>query len=420
MTYIGIAMDKLKVVQIQYKTTRASPTFRLHNVFSKTGIESSVITMQSTIIGDPTITEVGRRSRWTAALDAKIQKKIVRFDKGQEGIFSYPVIGTDLSSYEQIKQADIIYVHWVLNGFMSMKNVEQLARLNKPIIFYMHDTWTITGGCHLDLGCEKFKTACKKCPLLSGTKNNDIASKGFAQKSRIFNEYDNLYFVAPSKWLYEKAKQSALTKNKPVFHIPNILENETFKHYDKKVSREILNLKADEKVVLFGALAVDSMHKGWRYLQQALEILNNEVDRLNITVLIFGTDYNKQIAEAIPFKVKFVGYLASDYATSLMYNAADVFVAPSLADNLPYTVLEAESCGTPVAAFRTGGIPEMIDHKQNGYLANYKDSTDLAKGILFCLESGIKGYRLPEFESEKVLGQYIKLMAEIHNMQKTT
>jgi len=406
-------MAKLKVVQIMYKTTIASPEKRLHEAFMKAGIDSRIISLITDLHKNNRITKIGGKGRRIAMIDSKLQSYLTKDVNSRLGSFSYPVWGTDLSRRKEVQEADVIYVHWVLNGFMSLKNLEQLAKLGKPVVFYMHDTWYITGGCHYTLECEKFKIACGECPMLKNSKKNDLAAKGFKKKKKFFSSYDNLYFVAPSRWLYQCAKESALTGDKPLFHIPNTLAKDVFKPYDKKVAKEIVNFKEDEIVIAFGAIAVNSPYKGWEYLQKALELLYHRENRLNIKVLIFGSGYNEEIANAIPFKTEFAGFLTSDYATSLMYNAADVFVAPSLADNLPYTVFEALSCGTPVAAFSIGGIPEFIDHKVNGYLAEYKNAEDLAEGIRFCVENKIKGQRLPSFEPEVVLQQYQEFMEAI-------
>jgi len=409
-------MKQPKVVHIQYKTTAVSPDYRLHKVFLKSGIESNIISLTPNIQGNESVFETGRKGRWIAKVDTIIQSRLVKDFDTKSGSFSYPVIGSDLSKMEQVEDADIIYLHWVLNGFMNLRSIEKLARLKKPIILYMHDTWTITGGCHHFLHCEKYKTACQRCPLFKNPKPNDLASKEFSKKLKLFSKYDNLYFVAPSKWLFDAAKESALTKSKRIFHIPNILEEDIFKPIDKTVAKKLVGLDESSKTIAFGAIAIESPYKGWKYLQEALEILhrkNDELGNLKINVLIFGSGYNKRIADAIPFKTKFAGFLGSDYATSLMYNAADVFVAPSLADNLPYTVLEATSCSTPVTAFDVGGIPELIAHKKNGYLAKHKNAEDLAEGIRFCLESHIDGYRLPQYEPDLVFNQYRELMNEV-------
>ncbi|HNF02863.1 MAG TPA: glycosyltransferase, partial [Ferruginibacter sp.] len=116
---------------------------------------------------------------------------------------------------------------------------------------------------------------------------------------------------------------------------------------------------------------------------------------------------------AIPFKTRFVGFLKDEYSVSLVYNAANVFVVPSLADNLPTTVLESLSCGTPVVGFDVGGIPDMISHRENGYLARYKSAEDLAEGIRFCIKNQVKGRILANFEKDSVMKRHLDLMETI-------
>ena len=181
--------------------------------------------------------------------------------------------------------------------------------LGKPILFFMHDMWTITGGCHHSFSCEKYKSQCYNCQIFPRDKKNDLSAKEFKRKSRLYSKYNNLYFISPSKWLFDCAKQSALTKNKPVFHIPNVLDNTFFKPFDKKTAKRILNINPDEIVISFGAVSFVSPYKGWDYMLEALKILSQDQKFENSTVLIFGSGYKKEIAEEIPFKTKFTGHL---------------------------------------------------------------------------------------------------------------
>ena len=318
---------------------------------------------------------------------------------------------------EEVKNADYIYIHWALGGFLNLANIEQLAKLGKPVIFFMHDMWTITGGCHHSFACEKYKSGCYNCQIFPKNKKNDLSSKGFKKKLKLYSKYNNLYFISPSKWLYDCAKQSALTKDKPIFHIPNILDNTFFKPFDKKTAKQILNLNPNEIVIAFGAISIDSPYKGWYYLIKALKILSQEQDFKNISILIFGNGFKKEIAAEIPFKTRFTGHLSDEYSTVLVYNAADVFIAPSLADNLPTTILESLSCGTPVVGFNVGGIPDMIKHKENGYLAKYKDANDISEGIKFCLENKIKGYSLPDFGQNFIMNKHFELFEHIKSLK---
>ncbi|TVZ27525.1 glycosyl transferase family 1 [Gillisia sp. Hel_I_86] len=408
-------MANLKILHLQYGSSKASPGNRLHKAFLEAGANSSLLSLYGEIDAEENICSLERKARWVSKMNNWVESYLKRRMTSQFGIFSYPVIGSNISEMNVVREVDVIYIHWVLNGFLSIKNIEQLVKLNKPIIFFMHDMWTITGGCHHSFGCDKYMEHCHNCKFFIGDKKNDLSTSEFKRKKKLFSTYDNVYFIAPSKWLFNCAKQSALTKEKPVFYIPNYLDDKIFKPFEKNVAKKILNIDKDDIVIAFGAISIGSPYKGWEYLQKALEIMEEDGNFKNVSILIFGSGYNKEVAEAIPFKTKFMGFLTNEYATNLMYNAADVFLAPSLADNLPYSILESQYCGTPVVAFNTGGIPDLIDHKNNGYLANYKDSHDLATGIKYCIDNDVKGYALPEFEGDLIMGKHLGLIEQILN-----
>lgn len=404
-----------KVVHIQYSIDSAGrAAIRLQHAFNNVDVESCIVSLQHSMYGNNNIKYLGPNARLISRVEDKIQAYLTKKCNKQLGTFSYPVLGTNVTKLDEVKNADIIYIHWALKGLLNFKSVKQIAGLNKPVIVFLHDMWNITGGCHHSFTCEKYKTeGCNDCPMFPTTKRNDLSAKEFRKKIKLYSKYNNLYFVSPSKWLYNCAKESLLTKNKPVFYIPNLIDNIIFKPADKTVSRQILNLDVNETIIAFGAVSVNSPYKGWAYLQKALELLKQDDSIKNISVLIFGSGYDKGIAESIPFKTKFMGYLQDEYSTALVYNAADVFIVPSLADNLPTTVQESLSCGTPVVGFEVGGIPDMISHKKNGYLARYKDAGDIAEGIKFCINNRIKGYRLPDFEPSVIVQKHLELFEQI-------
>jgi glycosyltransferase involved in cell wall biosynthesis len=400
----------LKVVQLQYATASGgSSAFRLQKAFLNAGISSSIISLLADSPRLENILYLGKRERFVARIACKIESLLTRKGDKDYGLFSVPVFGNDLSSNEAIKNADVIYIHWVQYGFLSLSNIEQIAKLKKPVIFIMHDMWTITGGCHYSFDCEGYVSGCKTCPVFSEGLSRNLAAKEFIKKLDVFSKYKNLFFVSPSVWLYNCAKESLITKNKPVYYIPNILDASVFKPIDKPIAKNILNIDNNEFVIAFGAVSIDSKRKGWAYLQNALEIIKKDTGTENISILIFGSNYKKEIANAIPFKTKFMGYLSDEYSTALAYNAADVFIVPSLADNQPTTVQESLSCGTPVVGFNVGGIPDMIRHKENGYLAEYKNAEDIANGIRYCIQNKIRGKMLPNFQTEVTIQKYLEL-----------
>ena len=405
-----------KIVQLQVTTESAGrAALRLQKAFVDAGIDSSTLSMQSTIANDEQNRHLGRKASRIAVWDFKLQSIIRKNVNPKYGLYSYPILGSDVSHLPQIKNADIIILHWVLHGFLNIKNIEQILKLGKPVIFFMHDMWTITGGCHYSFECNKYETKCCDCPMFTTHKIKDWVLSEFEKKVKLFSSYNNIYFVSPSKWLYDCSKQSMLIKDKPIFHIPNVLDSTIFKPFDKKVAKQILNLDPEEKVISFGAVAVDSPYKGWEYLKTSLELLKTDYTENELTVLIFGSAYNKNIANSIPFNTRFMGVLKDEYSIALVYNASDAFIAPSLADNLPYTIFEAQSCGTPVVAFNIGGIPDMVQHKVNGYLARYKDAQDIAEGIKFVLNNKIEGHLSPSFDTSNTIKKHLELFDQINS-----
>ncbi|RFZ94845.1 glycosyltransferase [Mucilaginibacter conchicola] len=398
-----------KIVQLQHTSESAGgAAMRLNKAFLDHGIESSVLSLYPDLIKKRPIASVGFKERLYSKIDLKLQEYATRnFDK-KMGLFTYPFIGSNVAKLQQLKDADVIYVHWVLHGFLSFNSIQQILELNKPVVFFLHDMWSITGGCHQAFTCEKYMSHCHNCPMFPGEKNHDLSWKGFEKKMKLYSAFQNIYFMSPSKWLLDCIKQSALTRNKPMYLVRNALDQTIFKPANKREAKAFLNIDPDETVISFGAVSVTDAYKGWAYLQKALEIIFADNSSRKITVVIFGSSHNEALSKAIPFKTKFMGYLRDEYTTSLVYNASDVFVAPSLADNLPYTIFEALSCSTPVVAFDVGGIPDLVLHKQNGYLAKYRDADDLVAGIKYCLDNQIKGFTTPEYGTQAVVEKHIE------------
>jgi glycosyltransferase involved in cell wall biosynthesis len=401
----------LKVVHIQKSSKSAGGSaLRLHNAFIESNIDSYILTLYPDENDTERIFYPGKISKLISIINDKINLFTSRKNRKEFGLFSYTILRIDVSKLRHIREADIIYLHWVQGEFLNLSGYSKLAKMGKPVIVVMHDMWSITGGCHYSFLCEKYKSRCNECQVFEDNKKYDMSARGFNRKNRLYSDYKNFYFISPSKWLYACAKESLLLRSKPVFHIPNIIDNTIFKPLDKFFARRIFNLDEVDHVIAFGAVSIDSPYKGWDYIQEALSVLKKELSNDKITVLIFGKGVSKQVTDRIPFKTKSTGYLKDEYSVAMVYNAADVFVTPSLADNLPTTILESLSCGTPVVGFNTGGIPEMIEHRSNGYIARYKDAYDLAEGIRFCLEHKIRGRLLPEFEKSVTLEKHFELL----------
>ncbi len=404
----------IKVVHIQtHLPTSGNAAYRLHEALVMQGVDSKMLMLTSAMPKNAKIDHLSTKAQLKSLINSKFHNRYNTNVLAEFGLFSLPMVGNDISNHEFVKNADVIYLHWILAGLLNFSGMEKLFKLGKPVIMFMHDMWAITGGCHHSFTCEKFMSKCTACPMFNEAEKNNYASKGFNKKLMLYDDYDNVYFVSPSKWLYGLATKSALTKNKPVFHIPNLVTDSIFKPFDTKMARRVLNLDENATLIAFGAISPTSPYKGWKYLKEALDILAANAKFTHVNIVVFGCEHDARLAETIPFKTAFVGRLNDEYSAALVYNAVDLFVAPSLAETFGLVLLEALRCNTPVVAFETGGIPDIVEHKKNGYLAEYRNGADLAMGIAYCLENKLSPKAPNSLDSSVVVQQHIDLLTKL-------
>jgi glycosyltransferase involved in cell wall biosynthesis len=393
----------------------AIAAFRLHNAMKEAGIDSIYFVQNRTIHDREDIKTVSKYERHIKRYIRLVCEKItIHAMHNMPGLFSSFKYGVDVSKYPEIISTDIIYLHWICGSFINYRTLKKILKIGKPVFWFMHDMFPITGGCHYSFNCSKYYSRCYDCPYY---KKNvflpDISFRQFSIKRRIYKQFDNLAFIAPSTWLAGCAQKSGLTRDKRIYYVPNLIDPERFKPLNKNTARELFCIKQNRKVITFGAdNALSNPYKGWNYFRDALHFLakENVLPDTVIEVLIFGINYNKKIADDIPFTVHFFGRLHDEYSMVMVYNCADVFVIPSLAENFSNTIIESLACNTPVVGFDVGGIPDTVND-DTGYLAKYKDSHDLAKGIALVLREGKGNVRIDaeKFFSTEVLKGHISI-----------
>lgn len=338
--------------------------------------------------------------------------------------FSLQWFGQSVNRHPELKDADLIHLHWINHGFLRPKDLAALEELDKPIVWTFHDSNAFTGGCHVRYSCENFHKQCGSCPLLKVSGKNDISHQNWLRKKK---GYANLSFhiVAPSNWMARSVKFSSLMGAREVAVIPNTIETNVFKPYVKAEAKKLLNISSEKFVLMSGFMpSKNDKHKGTSYLIDALNDLSGRpgIDKENIELLIFGNKDNADMPE-FPFKTTFLGTISNDAHLAKCYSAADAFITPSLEDNLPNTVMESLACATPVVAFTTGGIPDMVEHLVNGYLAEYESSEDLATGMewLYHEDSATEIQKqarltiLTRFSEEVIAEKHIKLYQSLIN-----
>ena len=328
------------------------------------------------------------------ALKGRIQKRwyflwerlvvFLRLHLRREHLFEIDIAnaGTDITGLKEFREADIIHLHWINQGMLSLSSIRKILKSGKPVIWTMHDIWPATAICHLTLGCNYYRTACRNCKYLpGGGGNNDLAAKVWRRKQTMLTS-GNITFVACSKWLEQEAKSSALLRGHAVTSIPNPIDTRIFCPGKREEACQAENLPADKRLILFVCQRVTNPNKGMRYLIDACNKLAEETPEMkeNTGVVILGGHADEMVS-LLPFPAYPLGYVSDRQRIINIYRAASMFVLPSLSENLPNTIMEAMACGVPCLGFRVGGIPEEIDHLKNGYVADYRSVDDLARGI---------------------------------------
>jgi len=366
---------------------------RLLNALNHNGVEARML-VRDRKTDSPVV--VSLTPSWRLKANFLWERGVIWLNNGlsKRGIFQVDIAnaGTDITMMPEFRDADVIHLHWVNQGFLSLAGMERIIASGKPVVMTMHDQWYYTGICHYAGDCDKYQSQCSHCPMLRGGGiGMDLARRVFDRKRAIY-EGKNLTFVGCSRWIADLARKSRLTRGHKVTNAPNAIDTSVFSPMDKQQARARHKLPEGKRLLLFGAQRITDERKGFRYLCEACECLVQSWPELaaQLGVVVLGGDA-QSVKDTLPLPVYAVNYLSGEDEIASLYNAVDLFVTPSLQDNLPNTIVEAMSCGTPCVGFDVGGIPEMIDHQRDGYVARYCDSQDFAQGIAWCLNDNRYG-----------------------------
>ena len=350
----------------------------------------------------------------------KLKNKIQHYNwkkyPDRENVFLSDLRSISLNGALQKIEFDLLHLHWINLRFL---NLNELRRINKPIIWTLHDSWAFTGVCHYTYDCDNYLQECGNCPFLHSDKKTDLSRKIWMQKKKIYKHL-NLHIVTPSQWLADCVAKSSLLKGFPVTVIPNCLDVEIYSPGDKHIACINLGLDSSKKIILFGAVnPTDDKNKGFKKLLEVIQYLEN-CNKENITIAVFGKE--KPIENTFSkIPIHYLGYLNTDVSIVQAYRAADVMVVPSLSEVFGQTASEAMACGTPVVAFNCTGIKEVVEHKKTGYLAEPFNTMDFATGIIWCLEHNVdrvlsKAARMKvetKFGIDKIIPKYIEIYEKL-------
>lgn len=279
--------------------------------------------------------------------------------------------------------ADIVHLHWINHGFLSIADI---ARIRKPLVWTLHDSWPVCGGEHhpnLREGDVRYREGYRRSNFPETSSGLDVDRLVWLWKRHCWKNL-SCTFTAPSSWQAEIFNQGALSAGRSCAVIPNCVPTDRFAPQEGAEFRRRLDVAPSAYLIAFGAASLKDENKGMSRLMEAVRVAVRR--HPDMALVCFGRCEGMDLRD-LGIPVRMTGIVTDERELARLYSAADVFVCPSAVENLPNTVLEAESCGTPVVAFDVGGLPDAVLHRQTGYLARPYDVEDLANGLSFCRDN---------------------------------
>lgn len=360
---------------------------RLKEALNNNGIKAKML-VRDKESDDITVAQLNKswHQKWDFLWERFVIYMRLHFKRDNLFLIDIANAGTDITKTREFKEADVIHLSWINQGMLSLKGIRKILESHKPVVWTMHDLWPASSICHYARNCRNYEKQCGNCPLLPGNgSSNDLSARIWRKKRKIL-ERNSILFVTCSRWLADKAKKSGLLSGQKVISIPNPIDSRAFAKENREEARLYAGLPEGKKLILFVSQRVTDKRKGMDYFITAINKMVEAHPEMkdNCGIAILGGKA-EELADKLPLPSYPLGYVCEEKKIASIYNSVDLFVLPSLEDNLPNTIMEAMACGVPCVGFNTGGIPEMIDHLKNGYVAEYKSSDDLARGIHWVL-----------------------------------
>ncbi len=294
-----------------------------------------------------------------------------------KALHSLSILPSNWPKFLNNSDTDVVHLHWVQNEMISIRDI---GNIRKPIVMNTHDMWPFCGAEHLSFNIRWEEGYSKN--------NRPIDESGYDLNKYIWKlkkRYwvNPFHIVSPSRWMAKCVKNSALMKNWPCEVIPNCIDTEKWRPLNKTFSRKLLNLPQNKIILTFGTFnSNNQFHKGFDLLKKSLD--NLKTKNKDINLVIFGQSEPKYPIN-YGFQTHYLGQLKDSYSLKALYSASDILLVPSRIESFCNTACEANACGVPVVSYRVGGLIDIVDHKETGYLASPFDIKDFTEGIIWAL-----------------------------------
>ena len=375
--------------------------YRLHQSLLDRGIDSRLLVGKTKLKSDR-VAKVRRKRRW--------ENQLFRLSSRLGLNYLNLISSFDIPKHEFYQNADLLNFHNLHSGYFNYLAVPKLTE-HKPAVFTLHDMWSFTGHCAYSYSCDRWKQGCGQCPDLNTypAVKRDNTDWEWKLKDWVYSR-SNLAIVTLSSWLTKQVQQSMLSRF-PIHQIPNGIDIEAYQPIDSEKCRYILGIPNNKKVLMFGAANIEDFRKGGDLLVEALSKLP---ESLKTETILLTLGYGgESIANTVGIETIDLGYISSDRLKAIAYSAADLFIFPTRADNLPLVLQESMACGTPMVSFKVGGVPDLVRHDVTGYLAIPEDSNDFCQGIIQLLEDEQLRTKMKQNCRDIALKEYsLKLQAQ--------
>lgn len=301
---------------------------------------------------------------------------------GADTWFTFPLTDCGADGLNIVRDADIIEVQWS-SGLVSLDGLDALFALGKPVVLTLHDQWFLTGGCHYSDRCDGYTRECAQCPQLADD-SIGVPAKLLALRKELGARRKGTV-IGTSRWIHSMAQASPVFSGWHHEHVPSALDLDVYRVRPRDESRRAVSLDGDAWNVLFVADRFAEKRKGFDDLVAAARLIGTVGGRpVRFVAMGQAVDLDPALAD----RVRFLGVQHDQSRIAAIYAACDAMLIPSHEDNLPNTMIEALASGTPVVAYRVGGVPDMVHEGVTGRLVERGDTAGLASALTTMLESG--------------------------------
>jgi len=376
----------------------------------------------ATALHQAMLTEGVESALWTAsgnrfAVARTLDRQMWRLQRSPTKTWRSPAQFGSLSASEiNASDADVVNLHWITDGFLSIK---EIGKITKPLVWTLYDMWSFCGTEHygVDTPDARWRTGYTKANRPANESGMDLDRRTWEAKR---DHWSPSRSAPASTWLTHAASTSALMGRWPITRIPHVVNTDVFSPRDKVDARRKLGLPEESPLILFLASAgIQDDRKGFDLLEQALPAV--KAAHPDVSLAIAGPP-NPQYISPSGIPIHWQGPIHEDRKLALLYSAADVLAVPSREDNMPLTAMEAQSCGRPVVAFDIGGLPDIVEHDVTGYLSPSGDLNGYAQGLNLALNQATsrtvwgdvaRQRALTTWSGQVVVQQYRDLYAEV-------